>query len=541
VISSSQAPPPDTEELNLGQLLAALQRRWPLILAGAAIGGLAATWLTSRIKPVWEGSFQIVLASRDSGGSSAGSLLGANPLLASLAGLGRGGDASAERETQVKILESPSVLRPVFEQVRSRKAALGDNVAGYDFADWAANLKVALNKGTSVLEITYRDNQKSLILPVLREVSDTYQAYSSQERTESLRNGLAFAQQQLNRFRSQAEQSNRALDSFRIRYGIAATGNTVSGGSVDVGKLLNQSATDVQGSAIQIQGGSSGSAPSSKGDPLGQLAAINQELIRARQTFTDNDPSIQALIRERDALQRYIESTAIGTLALPGQQPLSKEEAQSIVLRYQELDRIANRNNATLDSLESAVLSLQLEQARATKPWQLISTPSLQDRPVAPRPARNLAIGLASGLLVGCAAALVADRRSGRVFNPQDINDALGFEPLAVLHGSDPEAWTTTLQLLANGPLTQTHSLALVPIGLSLDAPSLASLQQALQMLLPNTALNACSNLVEASHHDNQLLITTPGAASRSQLTQLRQQLDLLPHPIGGWLLVGAP
>ena len=47
-----------------------------------------------------------------------------------------------------------------------------------------------------------------------------------------------------------------------------------------------------------------------QGDALGQLAAINQELIRRQQRFTSRDPGVLALIRERDALRRYIEVTA---------------------------------------------------------------------------------------------------------------------------------------------------------------------------------------------------------------------------------------
>ena len=64
-----------------------------------------------------------------------------------------------------------------------------------------------------------------------------------------------------------------------------------------------------------------------------------------------------ALIRERDALRRYIEVTAGGSLTLPGQQPTSKEQAQELILQFKELDRTARRDTATLDELESTLLS----------------------------------------------------------------------------------------------------------------------------------------------------------------------------------------
>jgi len=277
-----------------------------------------------------------------------------------------------------------------------------------------------------------------------------------------------------------------------------------------------------------------------QGDPLGQLAAINQDLIRRRQTFTDNDPSIAALIRERDALRKYIETTAGGNLALPGQRPASKDEAQTILLRYQELDRTAKRDTSTLDSLESALLSLQLEQARATKPWELISKPTLLDKPVSPRPARNLALGLLAGLVLGSGAALVADRRSGRVYARDELQALLHTSPLAELHLSDRDTSATTLALLAQHHLEGCSSLALVPLGLNATDAQLHALVELLQAQLPTTKLLVVANLLEADRCDQQLLVTAAGAPSRSALANLRQQLDLQAKPLLGWLLLEA-
>lgn len=153
---------------------------------------------------------------------------------------------------------------------------------------------------------------------------------------------------------------------------------------------------------------------------------------------------------------------------------------------------------------------------------------------------RNLAIGLFSGFVLGCGAALAVDSRSGRVFNPQEINELLGLEPLAVLSGIDPDGWQITLKLLASGPLAGTETLALVPVGPSLDTSSLIELRDSLHNHLPQCTVSGCANLAEASSSAKQLLVTAPGAATRAQLTQIRQQLDLMSQPIVGWLLVEA-
>ena len=536
-MTSAPLPLPANDEIDLRQLAAALARRWPWILAGGLGGLIVAGIVTARSKPVWEGEMQIVLAKRDGGaGGTLASLAASNPMLANLAGLSGAGGGD-QLTTEVTILESPSVLKPIFDQVKRRKASVGDDVARLRFADWVeGSLTVELENGTSVLNISYRDTTQAEVLPVLQQISKAYQSYSGRDRSESLQNGLSYATAQVGRFRAQAAASNRALDAFRIRYGISSSGGSIGSAGVDVSKLLGSSG----GASTPSAGGSTGSQIQSQGDPLGQLAAINQELIRRRQTFTERDPGIAALQRERDALRRYVETTGGGSLALPGQRPASKEEAQSILLRYQELERTAKRDTATLDALENTLLSLQLEQARATKPWELISNPTLLEKPVSPRPARNLALGLLAGLVLGSGGALVADRRSGRVFSSDELQALLKTPPLAHLRLRDLEASRTTLALLAQHHLHGATSLALVPVGLNAHDQRLEELLGLLGGLQPNTRLRVSYNLLEAAQSEQQLLVAAPGAATRRELANLRQQLELQQRAPLGWLLLEA-
>ena len=119
-------------------MAAALQRHWRLI-AKVAGGALALSALYALITPrVWEGEFQIVLASGDSGGGRLAQLAAANPMLANLAGVGGGGSKDS-LETEVKVLESPSVLKPVFDFVRTSKQRAGQNTDGMRFSDFYAS------------------------------------------------------------------------------------------------------------------------------------------------------------------------------------------------------------------------------------------------------------------------------------------------------------------------------------------------------------------------------------------------------------------
>jgi succinoglycan biosynthesis transport protein ExoP len=532
----AELTPPADDEIDLRQVIAALRRQWGWISAGA-VGGLGAAALATAVtKPVWEGSFQIVLASKDQNGSSRlANLVATNPMLAGLAGVSGGGES--QLETEVKILESPLVLKPIFDLVQARKEGTGESASKLRFATWVkANLEVKLEKGTSVLSIAYRDSDKPMVLPVLKQISQAYQRYSGRDRRDSISNGLAYAKQQVAMFRQQSEASTRAADAYRIRYGISPGSVSMTGSaSIDLSKLLSSS-SDSTGGAMATPSATTSSPVSSKGDPLGQLAQINLELIRRQQTFTSRDPSIKALIRERDALRRFVESSAAGSLALPSQQPLSKDQAQAIVLRYQALERAAKRDTSTLDSLESTLLSLQLEQARATSPWELISTPTLLETPISPRPARNLALGLLAGLVLGIGGALVADRRSGKVFSLEELQGMLQATLLAALP-PNPSEWSTTLQLIADGPLEHATSLALIPVGNS-QAHCEAIAQQVRPFLDHSIVINITADWHQARTSQIQWLVAAAGSSTRGDLQSLQQQLKLHTKTVDGlvWL-----
>jgi len=534
-MSAAHAQAPEAEELNLKQLLAALGRRWPFILAGSALGGLAAALTTSLSKTTWEGRFEIVLSSKEQG-NNLSSAFSSNSMLANLSGLNPTG-GRGDLETEVKILESASVLGPVFDEVRARKAALGEDMTGYSFRSWASNLSINLQKGTSVLSISYRDTNQSLILPVLRSLSDTYQHYSTKERNESLTNGLKYAEEQAQIYRRRSDTSFRALNSFGLTYGISS--NSTDGGGVggyDISKLLNP--PNSRGAALNMSGysGSSIRPTSIKphgGDPLAALAQLNQELIRQQQTFTTNDPSIIALKRERDAVRRYIESSAFGSIAYPGKQAISKDQAQSILIRHQELERKANRDQSTLDSMENALLSLRLEQARTSQPWQMISTPMLLERPVSPRPVLNLALGLASGMILGCAAALIADRRSGKIFDKEQFKVLLPTQLLLELSSNQAHTWNDGLRLLGLNNI-QSGSIAILPLG-DIQISQINRIRDILKQA-SNANIAICRTSLEAAKFDKQLLLASPGSIEQSHLDRLLQELNLQQTPIIGWI-----
>ena len=456
-----------------------------------------------------------------------------------------GGVSTNQLGTQVKVLESPLVLKPTYEFVKTNKTQKGENVKNWSFLEWRNNsLKVELQKGTSVLNIAYRDTDPDLVLPVIHRISNDYQLYSGRHRSESIRNALAFAKEQVDQFRKQAANSSRALDAFSIRYGISSSGESIPSTINDAMEMLGSNIDSNLLASSARQGRARGANTrvnrlglNRQGDALSQLAAVNQELIRRKQQFTSRDPGVRALIRERDSLRRYIEMTAGGSLALPGKQPASKEQAQELMLKFKELKRTANRDMSTLNSLEGSLLSLQLEQARQTDPWELISTPTLIDKPVGPRKLRIVAFGLLSGLVLGCGAALINERRIGLVHSEEELKHSFTCNLLERLELKQTNTWTTACELLARGPLSEAQTIALVPVGQP-DSNALNVLTKALQIALGDRSLLVSSDFVQTRGCDIQVLLAQPGCCSRRQLGQVQQSLALQGTPVAGWLLL---
>ena len=553
------AATPADDEIDLRQLAAALQRHWRLI-AKVAGGALVLSGIYAFSQPrVWEGEFQIVLARGDSGGGRLAQLAAANPMLANLAGLGGGGGKDS-LETEVKILESPSVLKPVYDFVRASKQRAGKNVEGMRFSAWVKSVDVELEKGTSVLNIAYTDTDKELVLPVIQRISKEYQIYSGRDRRRDIANAVAYLKTSIAELSPKAEASMKRAQDYALSNGLglqdglpASSGGSEgskggAGGSVEANRqqaqaqvtLLQQQLAGAQaaGNRVLFQ------APQleANAELYGRYQQLEAQLTQKRAVLRDNDDLIRNLERQRQSLITTLNRQTIGLLQ--GQLATAQAALQAssrpkeVVLKHRELVRQALRDERTLVELENQLQLAQLEQAKQTDPWELISTPTLLDAPVAPRKSRILALGLLVGIVAGSGAALVVDRRSGRVFSAEELQQLLPGPLLAQLEPSATAKTTGKLTLLASGALAGSHKVALIPVGLSGTNSELQAVLQQLRDLLPHTEVQCSADLLAAKDCDHQMLITSPGAATRSELASLREQLDLQARPVTGWLLV---
>ena len=563
------------DEIDLRQLAGALSRRWRLIAGGGAVGLLLSGLYLLTAKPVYQGEFQIVL-SKENKQTGIASLFGQNPALGLIAGMGSGvGNNSIA--TEVQILNSPSVLRPVFDAVKARKPP--EVAKGMRFQNWAKSAITAEEeKGTSVLNVEFRDTDEKLVLAITEMISNAYQSYSNRGRARELSNLITYLNEQISMIKPQAEASARAAldygyaNGLGLLDGLPLAGNVAGaavskkgategaqvgarGGTLEVARTAAQQ--KVKALEVQIKQATEAAAGSlyfasqlasltGKSSTFDQLTSVETRLAEVRSRFKDSDPHVQRLQRARKTLVGYINQQTIALLK--GELDLAKANLQAldrpkdVVSRHRELTQQALRDEATLVTLQNQRKQFQLEQARNTNPWELISTPTLLDKPVSPRRGRTLALGLLTGLVLGSGGALISDRRSGRVFSSEELSRDLPGPLLERLpcHGDDRpiDGWRAPIQLLADGPLAGHDSLALIPVG-SIDPADLDAFSTILgQALGPQRELLISSDLLATRACSTQLLLTAHGAAKREQLRQLREQLTLQGTPVAGWVLL---
>ena len=225
-----------------------------------------------------------------------------------------------------------------------------------------------------------------------------------------------------------------------------------------------------------------------------------------------------------------------------GQEDISKEEAQEITLKFKELRRTAERDLTALNSLEESLMSLQLEKARQTDPWELITTPTLLDQPVAPQKKIIVGFGLLGGFFFGCGTALILERRSGLIYNKDELKALLPYPLIVDLPYKSTKDFNDTADLLASSPLldvSDNSTIALIPFG-NISTNQVLQFSSELRRALNGRELIVSTDLCETGRCEKQLLLTSLGAVTRSQISQLCQKLIVQGKPLAGWMLIDA-
>ena len=395
----------EIDEIDITLFSTFLLRNKKIISFTSIIFFLFSIILSLIVKKIWVGQFEIVLDSEKK-----------DQIFGKIEGLGLGlGDLKKEKniKTEVGILESPSILMPIFKYVKLEKSKINPNLKIKNFDNWKEkNLNIDLKKGTSILKISYTDNNKKLIIPVLEKISLAYQDYSNKNKKRSNQLAKLFLTTQIEKYKDKSSKSFKNAQEFSIDQeldGLALYFNQSSENkkntfpaNIDIEKIRVSAANKLRDidfkinkienladDADQIQYIGSTTIPAlSKEGQFNPLRKVDAQLLDLRTKFTENDPEIKKLLDTREKLIKYIKIKIINYLKaerLTTESVLeSVKRPKQVLINYKELLREAKRDEATLVSLENQLRIVEVDEAKLEDPWQLITNPTLLEDHIYP-------------------------------------------------------------------------------------------------------------------------------------------------------------
>lgn len=447
----------EEDSIDLRQLSSIVKHRFRLI--GAIVAGVTAITaiMTFNQEAKYKGSFKLLVEPVAEEQEDPLSLLQQD-----LGGL--------DYDTQIEVLRSPRVLNPIIKNLSTKYSEIE---YGELIKQKRSPLKIEQLDKTKILEVSYVDSDPDKIQFVLDNLAEAYLRYSLEERRVEVRQGIDFVENQLPEVRARVDDLQGKVQKFRQRYNLLdpeRQAEILAQQQVDfeqkffdtqaklketksLYRMLNQQLGLEPDQALAA---SYLSESPRYQNLLNELQQIEVELAKESARFSDQNPVVQTLEDNKARLlillqqeaggvlgqnlvnsvdntpnltnpstlrlqlnQKYIEAAneiqilelreQVLQVAIAELDELTKQ-MPVIARQYTDLNRQLTVATESLTRFLTAQEELQLKGAQQALPWQAISQPSVLEDPISPNPPRNLALGLISGLMVGCAAALLAER-----------------------------------------------------------------------------------------------------------------------------------
>lgn len=448
------------EEINPILLFNIFLRNKKLISLVTLIGIVISMVFSIFSKKYWEGNFQIVILKNND------SLIDTffknipTPFDFNFT------NQESSLKTELEILKSPSVLTPVFEFIRDKKENYNSN-SKLKFSSWVEkNLSFELKKGTSVLVLKYKDDNKDLIIPALEKITKRYQKYSGENRRRSLILATNYLEQQVNKYKSKSSESFKKVQEYGIKEDIISDqsfiSNTlkpdtlkpdninekenqfekISNSIIGIERVRIAAANKIRkiDSQIkkieennndydQLQYIGSTIPAFSKTNLLEELQDIENQLAILRSQYQENDLSIQELLKRKTILIKLSKDLSIGFLKADRLETEAVMESatrpEDVLIKYRELLRDSARDEKTLIELEEKYNFIKLESARIEDPWKLITNPTLKETPVEPKALKIISACFIISSIFGYLLAYFYEKKRGLVLEKFTIEKTL--------------------------------------------------------------------------------------------------------------------
>jgi capsular exopolysaccharide synthesis family protein len=435
-----------------------LRRQLWKILGFVAIAVVATFIVSKRITPIYESTATVDIDRQMPSG-----IIGQDANRAVL------NDADQFIATQVKLIQSDSVLRPVADKYNLRerenenlKAHPGNPVPVKDAPVLLKKLSITRPPNTYLLFISYRSPDPVLASDVANSIARSYLDHTFKIRFESSASLSAFMERQLEELKAKMERSSAALAQFEKDLNVI---NPEEKTSILSARLLqlNTEYTNAQTDRVRketayrsVSGGTLEAAQvSSQGESLKKLT---EGLAEAQQKFADvkthfgvNHPEYkkaEALVTE---IQRQLQATKdnIGQrVGVEYRDAVSRESMLERAVKdtkgefdalnarsfeYQALKREAEADKKLYEELVTKIKEAGINAGFQNSAIRIADLARPAIRPVFPNLTLNLVLAFIFSSLTAVAAAVVVDMLNSTVRDPEQVARTLRAEVVGSL------------------------------------------------------------------------------------------------------------
>ena len=530
------------DEIDLGYLLDLTKRNKYLIASISFLSFLVLVIYAIYKPKIWQGSFQIVLEPNNNQPNLPQSANGSN-LMSTVTGK----FTSTSTRTEVGILESPSVLKPVFDYVNLENKKSNPGAKDLIFSYWKRDqLQIKLKDGTSILNIAYFDKDSKKIIPVLTKISKEYQKYSGKRKARKLQLGKSYLQKQISEYQIKSSSSIKKAQDYAISEDLFIPDiNNLNSPNTSIEQLRINAVNKLREINVKVKTIKEIENNSDKllyirteinglDNLFESLDLVNQNILVFNTKYYPNS-SLRRLNFERDILIKSIEKRALELLnARKVATEIEIKQAirpKAIISRYSELMREANRDENTLVQLENNLR----EEAKLDDPWQLITKPTLDNKPIALSKRNASFIGLLFGAIFGLIYSLIKERKSGYIYQKQFLEKILKSKIIYELDLQDKKSISSCIEFMDN--LLKVNNLTNIRfISLSLDNATLTNLNK--EIFNKNNFLFSSEKIIPGEKDDMVIFITKYKIEKYKALQDFHNKLNLLNNKLNGILFL---
>ena len=560
--TNNQQFPSSSEEIDLRLILNFFVRNKLFVGSISILFMVLFSLYSLTMKKIWEGQFQIVLKTE-----ALGNNLNISSQFSGFVGLPKNDDLN----TQVAILESSSLLEPIFQFVSSSKQKKGYRF-NETYLKWKTNsLDIGLKPKTSVLNIKYTDQDKELIIPVLEKMTYAYQEYSGKNKKRIQELTKKYLKDQITFFKEKSSLSLKAVQDFAIEQDLSFLSfkrqldytlndkqlnkNLGTLLNIDIENIRVKAANEIRIIDNQLKKidelndseelqyiGSTIPALVAEGLPQ-TLKNIEENLVEMRSKYTDKDINIINLLDKRKLTLEFLKDRTIKYLKAYRLDVEAKMEAamrpKGVILKYKELIREASRDESTLISLENQLRIIELEEAKKEAPWELITKPNVLDNPVAPSKRKIGLLGLIIGFLVGTFTSLYKEKKSDIIFQSQKIEELLNSKVVENLNITEITKNSEKIIFIKSLFKLKKYKKVFV---IYLNENS-KRFEKIIEIFKENSEypqeikLISQKELIQAGKNDGLFLIASPNSLKYSQIHQLINRLSVFDLNVEGIII----